>query len=187
MRREKIQWVLDFSGNLAAAVHRHYKGSREYTQAVSEGLLAECDVCGIPLTGQDLLLAGDATGTEVGVKVKRLRLGFCARDGCESYFYRLSLRPVTGLDWKEVLAHIETLREARKQAMDAEASAQKQADPMVKLKKVRKIAIAIGLVLMLLLIRQWYVGGTIPFIREPEKFHVSTAAPSSENAPDMGD
>ena len=44
----------------------------------------------------------------------------------------------------------------------------------------RRVGLALVIVVLLLLFRQWYFGGRIPLIREPEKFRVDPAPPGWE-------
>ena len=42
-----------------------------------------------------------------------------------------------------------------------------------------RAAVMLGMILLLWLAREWYLGGRIPFLREPEKFKIETT--SSDN------
>ena len=46
----------------------------------------------------------------------------------------------------------------------------------IRLAMPRQVWVAMAALLLLLVIRQYYVGGRIPLLREPEKFHVDTVA-----------
>jgi len=50
---------------------------------------AECVQCGIHVSGEELFVLSELPGAcKSNAKVQRLRLGDCARQGCDSYYYR---------------------------------------------------------------------------------------------------
>lgn len=174
-RQEQIKGLVDFTSDLAAAVRHQNNGEQKPDVTMSELVSAECAVCNLRVSGAELLKVGEpAESPEVSSAVKRLRLGYCAHPGCESHFYRISFFNRAGVDWQAVFAHMAVLAEARKMATVV-GSVEKQRELQAFRRKLAgRILLGVGVIVILLMIRQWYYGGTIPLIREPEKFRVGT-------------
>ena len=175
-RDEQIKGLVEFSSDLVAAVKHQANGELKSGVAVSELCWAECTVCNLRVSGEELLKIGELPdASDVSAAVKRLRLGYCAHAGCESYFYRISFRQGAGVDWTAVAANMKELAEARKMAMTVGSEEGRKKLAAARWKLAGRISLGVAVVLILLAIRQWYFGGTIPFIREAEKFRVGTA------------
>jgi hypothetical protein len=74
-------------------------------QVFAQNVDAKCVLCGIALSGTDLLLASLHDGTapdKLPAKLKRLRLGYCARNTCTSSYYLVKLAPMPNIDWSEL-------------------------------------------------------------------------------------
>jgi len=183
-RDEQIKGLVDFTSDLAAAVQRQKNGKADLDIAASELFFSECTVCNLRVSGEELLKVGEPDTSEASAPVKRMRLGYCAHVGCEAYVYRLSFRNGAGVDWPAAFEHIRELTEARKQVANGGAEEERRKQAVARRKLVGRILLGIGIVLILLAIRQWYMGGTIPFIREPEKFRVGTSPASEEGNKD---
>jgi len=174
-RDEQIKGLIDFSSDLVAAVRYQRNGKQDSGVAAGELFFAECTICNVRVPGEELLKVGEPPeSSEVSGPVKRLRLGYCAKVGCEAYAYRISFRNGVGIDWPAAFAHIKELTEGRKQAMTGGAKEEHRKLVATKRKYAGKILLGVGVILILLAIRQWYLGGTIPFIHEAEKFRVGT-------------
>jgi len=87
--------------------------------------------------------------------------------------YRLHFGQVPELDWKMVLGQMEGAESHRLELAAAEAAAKCAAIRRDKQRTIIRFAIALGILLLVLILRQWYVGGRIPLLREPEKFRVA--------------
>jgi hypothetical protein len=67
-------------------------------------LSGECVQCGIRITGEELIeLSQPAKTAESDPKIARLRQDYCARNHCDSYYYRLTFRTHPDLDWTRLL------------------------------------------------------------------------------------
>lgn len=141
--------------------------------AVREGVAAECVLCGMRLSGPEILdLAGPAGAPGDSPKLARLRLGYCARNGCDSHYYRITFLPRPGIAWARLLPEGE-LRPADPEPEMDEAQLERQALHRIALRRMLRRGALGGLAIaFLLLARHWYQGGTIPVIREGEKFRV---------------
>jgi hypothetical protein len=136
---------------------------------------AECVQCGIEVSGSELLALSQAAPEDENLKLKRLRLGDCARQGCNSFYYRISFTPCSSLDWPILLTRIET--DLQRPAEPAKSSATRMVfrRPAWLPSIPRRLWITLGLVFLLLIARQWHRGGRIPLLREPEHFRVDPA------------
>jgi len=185
VREEKLEALADFVADLAEACRRCDSTDLKVFDKVSEALSAECPRCGIRVSGAELLaISTSAEDPSVHPKVKRMRLGYCARDGCESLMYRLQFGHVPNLDWNAVLSQMEAAKNHRVTLAAAEAAAKRADKRKFAWRPLVRVAIALGIMLFLLIIRQWYVGGRIPILREPENFRVDPA-PSEHQLPNQ--
>jgi hypothetical protein len=73
-----------------------------------------------------------------------------------------------------ILPQVEGIGEETRQAKVSADQARKRA---VNLRLVARLTLGLGILLTLLVIRQLYYGGTIPLLREPEKFKVDVVPP----------
>ena len=90
-------------------------GPDESSALLASSLSARCVSCGIELSGEELLqlVAPVDPSVPSSHKLERLKQGYCARTGCDSYFANLSLLPTAGVDWGKLLAETDTITAAR--------------------------------------------------------------------------
>jgi len=159
---------------------REYGATQEKIRgALSAALNAECVGCGLCVTGDELLaLAQLPSALETSSRIKWLRLGCCARNGCDSRTYALKFYNHPELNWTELFSKMETARAEANASAEAETESQPEfAAPQ---RRLLQIALAIAIGVLLFLIHQKYRGGRIPFVREPEHFRVAPAGPRGE-------
>ena len=165
------QFVVGLETALLAKGHSPEKARDLLTQHAS----AECLACGIKVKGEELLLLGpQSAAMDVSSKIARLRQGYCARQTCETYFYRVLLANLPDLDWAQLLAEAENSVAEQTAAPDVEQLAKKR---LARKQLGIRLAVAAGILLVLLLAKQLYQGGRIPLLREPEKFEVDRSPP----------
>ena len=162
-----IKELAEFSRNLARTIATKPDPDR-IRAAIDTALSTECIQCGIRLTGSELLKFEEETSNDS--RMERLRSGYCARNGCESLFYRVTTAPHPELNWPSLLDPTPELSAEEKAA--AETQKKKQAHAKLRNKTLLRAGVAIAALLIVFVIRQIYVGGSIPFIREPENFRV---------------
>jgi len=161
-------------------------GAEDRVALLESSLVAQCAACNICLTGAELLLLARPVTHADGQdpRAGRLLQGYCARSGCNSYFYSLELRPGSGIDWPALEGVRSSIQDAAQNEADAQCAAQKMALAAKRrtagLRAAARIAVGAGAILLLLVLRQWYIGGTIPLIREPGTF---LAVPESLDLP----
>jgi hypothetical protein len=137
--------------------------------AAENALSAECVQCGLRLTGPDLLRfgAGDESGD---ARLERLRNGYCGRNGCECLFYRVTCGADPQIDWPKLIHPAHTISDDEKASVQRRAA--RDASKTRWKKRALRTALALAALAFVFILRQLWVGGTIPFIREPENFQV---------------
>jgi hypothetical protein len=108
--------------------------------------------------------------TSDDARVERLRVGYCARNGCESLFYRVTCAPHPQINWPGLLNPSHELTEDEKEA--AATLERKRAIAKLRNKTLIRVGVAVVALLIVFMIRQLYLGGSIPFIRQAEDFKV---------------
>ncbi len=162
-RQVRVETVWTLLRDLARALFA--KGlSAETIRGIYAGhIRATCDACGAELASHDLVALLDAAGdTEFpNPKLERLHKGYCLMEGCDSYFYRMRFLPVEGVDWNTALPEAEALPAK----LEAEA---KRREPFTWHRFVRgqkfRVGVLVMVMLLLLVYRNWYFNGTLPFV-----------------------
>ena len=131
-------------------------------------LRAECVQCHIRVSPEELeqLALSDAPAEPLHPKLRRLRLGYCAREGCESYFYEVQLDSHRDIDWEAVVRKARDLLAASKGAAGQEPQR----------RKPRRLGMLIGIGLLVLTAVAWLVHGRLPFARKPHKYDIDPAS-----------
>jgi len=171
-REVHLQRLEVFCRALATALAKHGHGPSGALEVLRKGVAGVCTRCGACVTGEELEVLSQPGMSDTNATVRRLRLGDCAHPGCKSYHYRLSFLDFPGVDWDSILPQVEGIGEGTIKAEAASARAAKRA---LQLRMAGRVCLAVGIILVLLMIRQLYLGGRIPLIREPEKFKVDPA------------
>jgi len=178
VRQQPIQSLGRFSLALAEALNQSTSAPDKFRGAVLTAFSGECIQCGIRVSGEELLtLCEPAEADETNPRVARLKQGYCARNGCNSYYYRLIFTGHPDIDWTRVLSQTEPQEAEHVKQADAECAAVEAAKRAVRRRMAGRVLVGVAVVALLLLIRQWFVGGTIPLVREPENFQVDPVPP----------
>jgi hypothetical protein len=149
---------------------------------------ADCPRCGIWICGDELRALALAPCIELAsAKIGRMRLGDCARRGCQAWDYSLHFSNMDGIEWPSLLEKAERpvlrVRTTKPFGPPWLGDLARRAAAYAP-----QAAALLGLILGLWLARQYYLGGRIPFLREPEKFAVeSPTLDSTWPAPLDGD
>lgn len=170
--QEPIQGLPYFSGLILHAIQTA-ADPQAARAAFGSSLEGECLACGIRTTGEEILALG-VEASASAPKVERLRMGYCARRTCDSRFYQLTCKPAAGIDWSPIFAIKEGYISAPEVVEQDEAQAG-DADLSPKNRRAIFAIAAVGAVLLMMVGWQLYAGGSIPFLREAEKFQVDTA------------
>lgn len=171
-RQKTFQDLQGFAQSLAGSLIQAGITPDKLRDAFVQTLSGECEQCGTGVGGEELyLLAQPAEAGKQGARIIRLRKGYCAREGCTSNFCRVAFAPLATLDWSKVLDESVRAAVARSEESDTP-----QPSPDLRRTAHRRLAVRAGFIILaaivLFIFRQWYFGGTIPFIREPERFKV---------------
>ncbi len=171
IRQEHLLKLESFCRSLREGLGRAGLTAEKSIEVMRSAVAGECVQCGIHLSGEELvLLSQPPLKTEESAKIQRLRLGDCARKGCDSFYYRMIFGRHMELDWTTFLNGLEQ-PEAKPAVVATEAAreiSKPRRSPILKY----RFLIGVAIVLFIFIARQWYLGGRIPFIREPEKFRV---------------
>jgi len=106
-------------------------------------------------------------------KLQRLRLGYCAREGCESYFYAVHLEDHSDVDWEAVAEKASNLVTAMKAAAAQEERRQRN-----RKRPQRMMRFALAFLIMVVLIFSWFViqHGGLPFGKKAYKYEIDPAS-----------
>jgi hypothetical protein len=177
-RQLNLQELPAFCTDLAERLREQGLDDDRIRSLFGQGLGGECIQCAVRVTGDELLgLTNPAPATTgLSPRTARLNQGYCARHDCPSYFYRIEFRPVPGIDWAILLNPVQSGSDpnARPGLLNSAGLGRWIRSPTRR--TVLQLGVGIILALFLLLIRQWYIGGTIPWIRQPEPFSVDPAS-----------
>lgn len=186
VREAPLPELQSFCRALAQALSQAGLEAGEVAVAFRVGLDAECTRCGIRVWGEELFALWRPPSAEhSSAKVGRLRLGYCARDGCQSAVYRLTLWNSPTLDWRVVMPKAEAMQQGQEEKTAPQAALCPQVPaPAIFRRAARsglayRVAVALAVGALLFLVWQWRRGGRIPILREPEHFRV-TVAPAGE-------
>jgi hypothetical protein len=168
VREQPLQAMNQFGLALAAATAAL---SAEGKQALSTALTGECIQCNFRVTGQELATLSETAAAEEN-KLARLRQGYCARKGCDSYFYRLRFFKHPEIDWTTILPQVESAMRDQAHQSDVDLGIVEAGKSAERKRWLKRVGMGVAAMAVLFMIRQWYFGGTIPIIRQPEKFHV---------------
>jgi len=183
IRQVDLRHVAAFARSLIAGL-RASGGGADLVKLLQGNVHAHCPQCQFRLFAEDVLaLAGsEAPDPTVSAKLHRLSQGFCGRQGCEARFYEFSFEAVEGVDWPNVLADAEASGgpSASETSLAEQDFANRRAAAQRRTRL--RVALGVGLIALLLLVRHVMTGGTIPFVREARHF---TADPAS--VPKLGE
>src|SRR5215472_14229191 len=100
----RVDSLVRFYENLARALLESGLSGARLSEILSQSLRVECVQCAIQVSAEELqqLAVSDAPSGELHPKLQRLRLGYCARQGCDSYFYEVHLENHPEVDWEVV-------------------------------------------------------------------------------------
>ena len=170
-----MQKLAPFCQALGEALSRSGLSPSQALEVWRAALTAQCTRCGIPISGEELFALSQPPGENPSPKIRRLSLGYCGYAACESYFYLLTFRAHPSLDWPGLLAKAEAIQAELERPVAARGRTAALAKRFLHSSLTRRVTVALALLLLLLLIRQWHTGGRVPLLREPEHFRVAPA------------
>ena len=170
-RQLHIPQLREESRRLFAALNRSLADESKANAALA-AVRVQCEQCGTRLNPAELtaLATSAAPALANSPRLARLHQGYCARNDCKSYYYRIEFPPTEGIDWNSALAASPD-PEPEPIPSEAAAAPKPRLIPLTG-PLAAKLGATLALILTLILLRQWYVGGTIPLLRQPESFQV---------------
>jgi hypothetical protein len=106
-------------------------------------------------------------------KLERLRIGYCARDGCEADYYEFHLGEFPGVDWDVVTRRTNDL------SIAAEAAAKDETKRQARRKRVRRwqrLGSGVLAIVLLIVLRFVVQHGRLPFAKKPPKYQIDPAS-----------
>ena len=173
-RQVRIETVWNLLRNLALSLFSKGLPDETIRGIFARDIHVACQACGSELRDADLVALLDAAG-DTGFsnpKLERLHKGYCLKSGCDSYFYLIRFLPVEGIDWSTALPEAEALPAKL-------AAEEKRREPFswglfVRSAKFRA-SVGVVVLLFLLVYRNWYFNGTLPFVSQ--KFETANPHP----------
>lgn len=147
-------------------------------EVVRQCLRANCVQCGQSLTGDDLLklcLSGSETPNEsVPAIHTRLLQGYCSRSGCDSFYYELRLSEHPDLNWASLIE--EANRQKLQPASPATPAIRRPERSWIKDRRTKNILYGLLVVVVLLVVRHFIMGGSFPGFRKAQKFQLDPSS-----------
>ena len=164
-----------FYANLARALTETGITGRRLSEILSTRLQVSCVRCDIHLTTEEIEQVSllEDTAQPSHPKLKRLRLGYCAREGCESEDYRIRLDAHPGVDWDSIAAKANDLILA--QQADAKAEEQHQIRQKQK-QQTKRVALGLSALIVCILLLFVWRNGRLPFVKKPNKYQIDPAS-----------
>ena len=186
VRQQALPKLQPLCRALAEALKRRGLGPEKALAFWRADVAAECARCGSSVSGDELFaLSQPPAAEQASARIGRLRLGDCARSGCGSYHYQLAFKMQGQVDWADLLLQAEAIRQEQEHPAGNDRAQRRVGSSLARRlwtsRRARRLWIALVAVLLLMIIRQWHLGGRIPLIREPEHFRVDSS-PQEEAA-----
>ena len=176
VRQEQLHGLPQFCVNLAEALNRLVPDEARRQAVAQTSFSGECVLCGLSVSGVELIAVGAGEAEATNAKIARLRQGYCGRSGCDSRYYRLTFQPHPAVDWNQAFTQSRTVAEEQHDQAQAEAAEARALERARRWKLAGRIAVGLGVLCVLYIVRQWYTGGTIPILRQPERFTTDPAS-----------
>jgi hypothetical protein len=173
-RQLALQQLVPFAHSLRAALSNAGVAEPDHMAVCQTRITARC--CGCEARPSSEVLGALLVGTELAAgrpaeELGRLRHGYCLRTGCESRFYELTFVAHPAVDWAAVGTAAAQPSAATGAAHPTLAAMLwRKIWPAVRAQLTWNLAAVIALLLALIVWRQWWTGGSIPFFREARTF-----------------
>jgi hypothetical protein len=147
--------------------------SSQLSEVFSSHVSARCTVCGFSFTGEQLgtwaVLDPDTKPDDPGLA--RLRLGYCGRVGCESWYYVLEVNEYPGVNWANILKKVDSSECT--EGTESEQSALRFSSLLPHLQVRTWVCLGCGLAVLLtcFAVRYRIQGGRIPVL-EPKHHYM---------------
>ncbi len=182
-RQVHVEELPAFGADVASRLAAPGRPASELETIFAESIQAHCVTCGIELSGADLhqLALVDVHDPSAFPKLARLKQGYCGRKDCSSRFFLVEFLARPGLDWLAILEPAPAAPAGADPAALTKAGLRSAAFQAARRKFLFRVGIGLAFVALLLLIRFFQRGGTIPGFTPEPKYRVDPA--SVTNAP----
>jgi len=175
----RVESLATFYSGLAAALSKAGFIGRQLNEIISKHVRGECVQCGIRITGEDLeriTLAGEKTELP-DWRLTRLRQGYCARKGCDSYHYRIHFDDYPNVDWSQIHESADSGSTVGQIAAEEVTS-----EGLPTNRKRFLIRLGLGIAVVLILLLFWHIRyyGYVPFVQKPHKYTIAPASGNNE-------
>lgn len=180
-RQEHLQKLGSFCQSLHEALAKAGLSPEQILGVFRTGLEGECVVCGGRVSGEELFaLSQPPSADRASAKVGRLRRGDCACKGCNSFYYRLSFCTDRGVDWTQIFSEADAIQREKTERATSRDSTTPPWTVVLMMQVPRYVWVGLGAFMLLLFLRHWYIGGSIPLVRAPEQFQVDPEPAGAE-------
>lgn len=184
VRRTDLMFFPIVAARLREALVASDVAEQEWERVCMECVTARCTVCENELSGQDwahwlLNLGLENEGEKRAMKFIRLEKGSCSDLKCNARFYQLSFEKHPGIDWAAIYIGALETEEAKPKKSKLGQHAVIDAWEAVKRQFTPRVGVALGVLLALWIVHQYYTGGEIPIIR-PAKHYESIPEPTNQ-------
>ena len=172
----RVEALRNFHGALIHALTERCPQAGPPAGLAAAGLSLQCEQCGIQITGHEWLAVIQATDSATldDARLSRLHQGYCGRKDCTSYYYRVVFTGVPGVDWAKVLEH--ATREVPLEPAGAPPVAPLTPKALLRRRTALRLTLGAAIIVVLLVIRRLWTGGSIPLIRPATKYEVDPAS-----------
>lgn len=170
----QIESLSAFYLNLARALTETGISGSQLNEILTTRLQARCVRCEIQVTSAEIeqIALVENLNPISPPKLKRLRLGYCARDGCESDTYQIHLEAYPGVDWEVITTKANNLILTQKAAAKGEQQRQvrQRRNQQTKRAALGLLTLAISFLLLF-----FWRHGRLPFVKKPHKYQIDPA------------
>ena len=173
----RVENLVRYHANLARALAESGINGAQLNEILTTRLQARCGKCEIQISNDEIEQVSLAEDTKqlAHPKLKRLRAGNCARDGCESADFEIHLAACPGVDWEIIATKAGDLMSAEQGSAKEEAHRRmKQARTQRTKRAALGLVIAVACFLLAFVLRH----GRLPFVKKAHKYEIDPASVS---------
>lgn len=160
-----------FHAGLAQSFFRAESSSDLFAKE-NEFIKFRCDACDITVNWQEVervALAEDSLALSEP-KLKRLKVGCCAREGCDAGTYLVLLPTASDLDWGRIAADAIAVMQQQKLIV---AKQRQQKVTLRRRKSIIRNLRALVILLLFFVGAFWWKNGRLPFVKKTPKYRVA--------------
>jgi len=172
----RLDSLRSFHARLVQALDAQSPPVGPAAEIIVASLSLQCEQCAIQISGAEWMATLSAENRDVldDPRLVRLHQGYCPRKDCQSYYGRVRFKPVPGVDWTNVLKQFQTMPSEPEQ--HAAAAAVTARSNMGRRQMGLRLVLGGIAILVLLVLRRLYTGGSIPLLRPAHKFEIDPAS-----------